>query len=279
MKIYGSAMILLLIGASCASDPGSSGSNGGNGVGANGGNGQGAGPSVPDGDAFPAGAVSFFYRLACPFEWSEYADGAGRVIVGANEGLPSGTLMGKPLSNGENRTHTHTLSADVMLASAQISAPEMGNNVLTAPMTYSFAGTTDAIAADVPYRQLLVCKKMENPRADVLPLPAKLHTYFDLDVCPSGWKSATSTAGRILIGLPGQAPADTPWGGAPMTSPAPRTHTHVFASTLVVPPNSVTAFDGFGGIFGKVGSYPIEGETDPAAIDVPMVALLHCEKE
>ncbi len=275
MKMHGAAIVICIIATSCVPDTGTRVTSGsGNGSGGNG-----PDPSAPESDAFPAGAVSFFYRLACPFQWSEYEDAAGRVIVGANQGLPRGTRVGKPLSSGENRMHTHTLSAVVAIDSAQISAPEAGNGVLADPMMCSFAGTTDPAPADVPYRQLLVCKKMVEPKANSLALPAKLHMYFDLDACPSGWKPAPSTEGRIVVGLPLQAPADMPMGGDPITSPEPRTHTHTFSSTVMVPAHGVSALNGFGGIFGKTGSYPIDGKSDPAAIDVPMISLLHCEKQ
>lgn len=274
MKIHWAAILVCMTATSCVIDTGTQSGAGGNDPG---GNGPDAG--LPEGDALPAGAVSFFYRLACPFDWTAHQDAAGRVIVGANVGLPRGTLIGKPLSSGEDRVHTHTLSADVTIAAAAITAPETGTGVLTHPMTYTLTGTTDPVAADVPYRQLLVCKKRGAPKINASPLPPKLHMYFDLDACPAGWKPATATAGRILVGLAPQVPADMPFGGDPMTSPEPRTHSHGFSSTLVAPPHAVTAFDGGMGMFGKTGSYPIDGESDPAAIDIPMISLLHCEKQ
>ncbi|HRI70242.1 MAG TPA: hypothetical protein PK156_38690, partial [Polyangium sp.] len=86
MKTHSAAIVVCIIAASCVADPDpGAGSGGGPG---SGGNGSGNGPptTVPEGDAFPAGAVSFFYRFACPYDWSAYQDAAGRVIVGANQG-------------------------------------------------------------------------------------------------------------------------------------------------------------------------------------------------
>lgn len=274
MKIHWAAIVGCIVATSCGADSNTqSGSGSGNGSGGNG-----PPTGVPEGDAFPAGAVSFFYRLACPTDWSAYEDAAGRVIVAANDGLPRGTLVGKPLSSGEDRVHTHTLSAEVAIDSTLITAPEVGNPVLTQPTAHTFTGTTDPVPAGVPYRQLLACKKTHEPSNEALPLPAKLHMYFDLDACPSGWKSATATKGRIVVGLPPQAPADMPMGGDPLTTPAPRTHTHVFSSSFVAPSHGVSALSGAGASYGKIGTYPIEGKSDPAAIDIPMISLLHCEK-
>ena len=234
----------------------------------------------PEGDAFPAGAISFFYRLACPFDWSVYPDAAGRVIIAANEGLPRGTLIGKPLSSGEDRVHEHGFSSSVTVTGLQFFAPEGGSNVgMTQPMPYPFTWTSEPTPAGVPYRQLLVCKKIAKPKVDVLPLPSKLHTYFELDACPSGWKPATGTVGRIVVGLPLGAPADMSMGGEPITTPAARTHTHAFSSTLTTSPWGVLTTLGIGAPFGQNGSYPFSGESDPAAIDIPMISLLHCEKQ
>jgi len=281
MKNHWAAIVVCIMATSCIADNGpSSGSAGGGGSGGNGAGGTGAGGNGPAGDAFPAGAVSFFNRLACPFEWSAYDDAAGRLIIAATAGLPSGTVIGKPLASGEDRPHTHNLSASVVVAAHQLTAPEIGaNGVVTIPGPYGFSGAAMPTPAGVPYRQLLVCKKEAQPKADALPLPAKLHSYFNLDACPSGWNPATATEGRILVALPPQAPADMPFGGDPITSPDVRTHTHLFSATLVTSPHGVSAPDNIGPFYGKNGSYPISGESDPAAIDVPIISLLHCEKQ
>jgi hypothetical protein len=275
MKNHWALAVICILGTSCVTDiDGSSGSNGG--VGGHSTSGGGNGPS---GDAFPAGAVAFFNRLSCPPDWSAFDDAAGRMIIAANAGLPRGTSIGEPLSSGEDRVHQHELSAPVVVASEQGLGLEPGpNGLFTSGGMYTFGATSEPAPADVPYRQLLVCKKIMGPKADVLPLPAKLHSYFDLDACPSGWKTATATAGRIVIGLPAEAPADTPLGGEPMTSPEPRTHTHAFSSTLIPTPIGKPLSPSCCSTVGKIGEVPFTGESDPAAVDIPLITLLHCEK-
>ena len=281
MKNHCVVAVLCLIAASCEVNIGPpSGSAGGNGAGGNGAGGNGPDPTLPEGDAFPKGAISFFYRLTCPFDWSVYPEAAGRIIIAASAGLPSGTTIGEPLSSGEDRVHTHDLSASVTITALQYFAPEGGpNGTMTQPMPYSFSWTSDPTPAGVPYRQLLVCKKVGEPKAATSPLPPKLHTYFELDACPSGWKPATGTIGRILVGLPMGGAADMSMGGEPILTSAQRTHTHAFSSTLTTTPWGVLAPLGIGAFFGQDGSYPFSGESEPAEIGVPMISLLHCEKQ
>ena len=266
MKNHWAAVVVCIMATSCNVDPGTqSGSSGGN---------------LPDGDAFPAGAVSSFNRLGCPPDWSAFDEAAGRVIVAANAGLPRGTLIGDRLSSGEDRQHEHELSGSVSVTTVKSKGSEPGpNGTFVSGGNYPFVGTSKPTPAGIPYRQLMVCKKMVEPKADVLTLTAKLHSYFDLDACPSGWKSAVATEGRIVVGLPMAAAADMPMGGEPITSSAPRMHTHEFSSTLVTTPLGypVSLLDLAS--VGVMGSYPFTSESDPAAIDIPMIALLHCEKQ
>jgi hypothetical protein len=103
--------------------------------------------------------------------------------------------------------------------------------------------------------------------------------YFDLDACPSGWKRATLADGRLIVGLPANAPADLPFGGESITTSEPRTHTHTFESSISTNPHGVALISGCCGKFGKNGTFKVAGQTDPASVDFPMISLLQCEKE
>lgn len=263
MKTPWVPLVVCFMATSCDVDPGTPSGN------------------VPNGDAFPMGAVSFFNRLSCPPDWAAFDEAAGRVIIAASTGLPRGTAMGDPLSSGEDRVHAHGLSGSIDVPIVQSPGSQPGpNGTFTTGGAYPFAGTSMKTAAGVPYRQLLVCKKMAEPEADALPLPTTLHMYFDLDGCPSGWKQATTAEGRILIGLPPKAPPDMPMGGEPIVTSEPRTHTHTFSSTLApasvgYPQSPCATCESVGGL----GSYTFTSKSDPAAVDIPMIALLHCEKQ
>lgn len=265
MKNHWFVVLFGVLAAGCSGDPDPS-------TGASGGN-------VFIADAFPEGAVSFFNRLECPPDWSPFEAAAGRAIVAANAGLPSGMPIGDRLSSGEDRVHVHNLKGSVNVTSMPNQATEPGpNGLFISGGDYPFAGTSNPASAGVPYRQLLVCRKMVGPKPDALPLPAKLHIHFDRDACPSGWKEADPTKGRILVGLPKGGAADMPMGGDPLTSSTPRTHTHTYTSTLVPTPLGNPQSIGVASV-GLKGSYPFMGESDPAADGFPMVALVHCAKQ
>ena len=231
-------------------------------------------------DSFPMGAVSYFRKLSCPTDWAPYEEAAGRVIISASEGLPRGTLIGEPLSSAEEREHEHSIAATIDVPETQIAGIEGGGNGgMTPAGTYSLEALSGPASAGVPYVQLLACKKTASPGLNVLPLPAKMQTYFDLDECPSGWKPAETAAGRIVVGLPPEAPADMPFGGEPITGPEPRAHSHSVESMLATSSHGVALLSGCCGKFGKNGTYPLAGQAAAASVDIPMISLLHCEKE
>ena len=69
------------------------------------------GPAGPAGAA-PVGAVVFFNLTACPTGWTEFANAAGRTLVGRPTGGSVGGMVGTALTNLENRTHTHGVTVD-----------------------------------------------------------------------------------------------------------------------------------------------------------------------
>lgn len=238
------------------------------------------GANPPPGDAFPAGAVAHFRKVECPDDWEFFPAAHGRAIVAANDGLPVGTLVGEPLMKGEDREHVHSMSASVDVEVTEIAGIEGGgNDGMTPAGTYSLATMSAPALSAVPYIRFLTCKKRNDAAANALPLPAKLHTYFDLDTCPSGWKRAAVSEGRVVVGLPAKAPADLPFGGESITTSEPRTHTHTFESSITTNPHGVALISGCCGKFGKNGTFTVAGQTDPASVDFPMISLLHCEKE
>lgn len=241
---------------------------------------SGSGGTAIVGDAFPEGAVGHFRKIACPTDWEFFPAAHGRVIIAASEGLPRGTLLGEPLQKGEDREHTHNLSTMVEVPTTEIAGIEGGgNDGMTPAGTYAFTAISSSVAADIPYLRLLTCKKNAPPAANALPLPAKLHSYFDLDVCPSGWKPAVVAQGRLIVGRPADAPADLPFGGASITSTEMPTHSHTFESSFATNPHGVALASGCCGKFGQNGTVMVAGETEATSVDIPMISLLHCEKE
>lgn len=55
----------------------------------------------------PSGAIMFFDAPSCPSGWHAFAAARGRVLVGLPDGGTLGATVGDPLSDQENRGHTH----------------------------------------------------------------------------------------------------------------------------------------------------------------------------
>ncbi|MDI1442886.1 hypothetical protein [Polyangium sp. 6x1] len=238
-------------------------------------------PQSLRGDALPTGAVSFFKKLACPEGWKPYDLAAGRTIVAASETLPSGETVGSPLASQEERKHSHALAASVEIpAVSYVGAPGGGNSGVGQAGVVSFATTSEPAPDEIPYVQLLACKKDAEPVPRPTPLPPRMLMFFDREKCPSGWKPAEGTAGRILVGLPQDAAADSPFGGDPFTSPEPRSHGHAFSSTVDTPSHGIGLAGGCcGDGYAKKGTYELASATEPSDVDMPMLVLLQCEKE
>lgn len=238
------------------------------------------GEGMPKGDAFPPGAIAHFRKVACPADWEFFPAAHGRAIIASSEGLPRGTLLGEPLAKGEDRQHEHSMTAMVEVPVTNIAGIEGGgNDGMTPAETYTLTTNSGPAFSGVPYMRLLTCKKRDVPLLNGLPLPPKLNAYFDLDTCPPGWKPAAVAEGRLVVGRPPKAPADLPFGGKNITSPERPTHSHTFESTFDTNPHGVALASGCCGKFGQNGTLAVGGETDPAAVDIPMIALLHCEKD
>ncbi len=61
-------------------------------------------------DFVPAGTIAFFATSACPAGWSEYTGANGRYVVGVTGSGTAGGTVGTPLTELEDRTHTHTIA-------------------------------------------------------------------------------------------------------------------------------------------------------------------------
>jgi len=234
-----------------------------------------------DGDSLPEGAISYFKQLACPKGWEPFEDAHGRSLVPAAEGFPRGTTIGEPLDSAEERSHDHAVSIDIEVPEISYAgAPGGGNGGVGQSGTVTFATTAASAPDGVPYVQMLVCKKAAAPVKASAPLPSKMLLFFDADACPDGWKPAKTTPGRLLVGLPQYAPADRPYGGEPFSSAEPRAHTHSVAATLSTTSHGIGLLaNGAASGYAKNGEYMIAGDAAAAVMDMPVLALLQCEKE
>lgn len=254
---------------STGTSSGDSGGNGGSGGGNTGGK-----------DAIPRNALGFFQVPACPNGWEPFKAAAGRAILPTIGSQPGGTTVGEPLMSGEERRHTHEIRGTFELIEiSYVGIAGASNMGVAKAEAASFTATSNSASTGLPYVQLLACKKMANPEAGTIPLPAGMQLYFDAATCPSGWKQAPATQGRFIVGLPNGAPPDVSFGGDPVSSAAPRTHTHGNQVSVETVPHGIALAAGCcGSGYAKNMSYSSSqstGDGDPA---LPWIELLHCEK-
>jgi hypothetical protein len=117
--------------------------------------------SEPGGDGVLPGTVAFFgsETAECPDGWIQADYAMGRLVVGVIDEPAVGKVIGKPLGDQEDRTHTHTFSASVDLPYKAVAAADGANNQGAKAQAYEVMGSTDPSPTGLPFIQLLVCEK------------------------------------------------------------------------------------------------------------------------
>lgn len=117
----------------------------------------GAAPSAP---SAPSGTVAFFDTTQCPTGWSVDTASQGRLLVATVTAADVGLTVNEPLSNKEDRTHDHKYSTTVHVPSKNISAfSSPANNQGAKQGNYGVQGTTQKATSELPFTQVLVCRK------------------------------------------------------------------------------------------------------------------------
>jgi hypothetical protein len=233
---------------------------------------------VATGDSLPLGSISYFKIGTCPEGWVKFASGVGRFVVPTTGTTIPGLEHGTPLAAGEDRVHTHDLSAQVELGSVSYVGIVGGGNGGVSPAgTYGFTTTTMPVSSGLPYVQLLVCFKNAPPGPGAVPRGTML---FFRSNCPSGWSQAPSTQGRFLVGVPEGAPPDVPFGGAPLATDEQRAHRHAAEGAIDVGSHGIALAGGCcGGGYAESGSFPFSVMSTDSPVDLPYVELLQCRKD
>jgi hypothetical protein len=249
------------------------------------GTGGGTGGASPGGDALPASAVSFFNGPSCPDGWVPYMAGDGRFLVPTVATSAPGVTLGTPLASGEDRTHTHGISASFALASVSyVGIASGGNGGVTSAGTVMLQTTSDPASTGLPYVQLMTCRKNAQAVPRTTPLPRGLQMFFDMTACPPGWSQTAATQGRLVVGLPQGAPQDVTFGGPALSSLdggaiAP-THAHTDTASLNTTAHGIALASGCcGGGYAANGTVMATMPTDPGDPGLPVLELLSCEKQ
>ncbi|MDC3953099.1 hypothetical protein [Polyangium jinanense] len=273
------ALVTACAAGSVSTTGGSSDGAGGNGSGGSGG-GAGGGPGAR-GDALPTNTIGFFQVPACPSGWEPYKAAAGRTILPTIADASGGTTVGEPLLSGEERPHTHGVRAAFDLVPITYAgAPGGGNQGVAAAGTVEFVTTSEESTTRLPYVQLLACKKLAEPVAGVKPLPKGMQIFYDGPTCPTGFQQAAATQGRLVVGLPKDAPADLSFGGEPLSSATPRTHLHGGEVSLATTSHGIgLVSNGAATGYARNDTYTSQAEADASEAALPWIELIHCEKQ
>jgi hypothetical protein len=209
----------------------------------------------------------------------------GRFIVPTVATAPGGVTSGKPLTSGEDRTHTHDVAATFTLGSTNyVGVSGGGNGGVTSDGTATLGTTSDPASTGLPYVQLLACRKNAQAVPRSTPLPHGMQMFFDMAACPDGWKQTDANQGRLIVGLPPGAPQDVTFGGAALSSgdggADVRTHTHSDTATLTTTSHGIALAGGCcANGYGANGTYMATMDTGATESGLPMIQLLSCEKQ
>jgi hypothetical protein len=236
-------------------------------------------PAPGAGDGLPRGAISFFLSTLCPSGWAPYAEAVGRTIVPSAPG-DVGVTAGAPLANNERRAHAHDLTVGVDLPSVSYAGiAGEANHGLSRGGHVDGTTRSDDGAADVPYAQLLVCKKTAAA-GDTAP-PSGVVAFFETGegaACPGAWTPAPDAfTGRVLVALPAGGIAGRTFGGAPLASGEERTHSHPVTATLAAASHGIAlASNGAANNYAAAGDHATTTTAQPAAAGLPYLQLLAC---
>jgi hypothetical protein len=115
-------------------------------------------PSVVPADEAPRGMVAFVAGPSCPSGWAPATIAAGRLLVGTDQTMAVGRVVGEPLTPEEDRTHGHELTgAALSLPYKSISAADGGNQSGASSGAQPVTGTVDAATSGLPFAQLTAC--------------------------------------------------------------------------------------------------------------------------
>ncbi|GKS57771.1 hypothetical protein YTPLAS18_12980 [Nitrospira sp.] len=237
-------------------------------------------------DPYPQQTIAFFNATQCPGGWTPTGNLAdamnGRFVVPL---MPNGTTqetVDTALKSGENRTHTHSFSSSILLDNAYIKGVDgCCNDDPTSRGPFAFDGTTAASSVQVPYVQLLVCLKEENPAPNAGSIPSGILIFTAGLDCPNpGWSQPAATQGRFLVGLPAAGQAPAAFGGGALAPNENRTHAHSFSGGVTPTVLSLVQAPwthSWG--YGHSGTYDYSGNSSAALSTLPYMQLLQCQKD
>ena len=229
--------------------------------------------------ALPVGFTTFFNRRSCPDGWRELDEVKGRVIVSVTDHSSVGVTVNQPLGDRQDVTHRHNWGTSVSIATKEIAAIASGDNAGAAKGSYPITATSQEGTSGYPFTQMLLCSYHSGNNTGDVAFGSVAYFNPDVSKCPTGWREAHDTAGRILI--PGYEEGGAVRNNAlPLSSGEDRKHNHTFDFSI---PLSEVSFEGVAGCCdqnnAKFQPAVFAGSTNEASSNIPYVQLLTCVSE
>ncbi|NUQ75255.1 MAG: hypothetical protein HUU21_17020 [Polyangiaceae bacterium] len=234
----------------------------------------------PTPDALPAGAISFFNATSCPVNWTPFAEAKGRFLVPTIGQDPPLKTVGEPLKDGEDRMHSHAVTAEADLdAVSYAGIAGEANHGVAGQQKVTLAAPAAKVSSGLPYVQLLACKKLGSIQAGAVPVPKGFLMFWNGASCPAGYSQPIATQGRMLVGVPKDAPPGLSFGGKSLASAEDRKHGHDVAGSFMTSPHGIALASGCcADGYAKDGQYDYAGATDEGNAGLPVIQLLQCQK-
>lgn len=116
-----------------------------------------SGAGLPAGEP-PRGMVAFVDGPSCPPGWQIATIATGRLMVGTDQPVLVGRSVGAPLTDREDRRHTHGMAAAAIgLPERAIAAADGGNHNGAASGVQPLTGTVAPASSGLPFVQLTAC--------------------------------------------------------------------------------------------------------------------------
>jgi len=223
----------------------------------------------------PEGFITFFDSDECPEGWFELDTAQGRLIVSVSDAEQAGVTVNSPLSDQEDRVHTHTYETEVTLDEKQIAAIGCCNNQGAGHGSYPISGKLNTSTSGLPFIQLILCQ-IANPTLDEVPFGTIAYFSPTVSQCPDQWKAFDGADGRFII--PGYSGEGVIISEAdPLTSGQDLWHSHSFQINISTNEASYEGADGCCNSGpASDGSYTTDADGDAASSGLPYIQLLTC---
>jgi len=236
--------------------------------------------AVPRGDSLPIGAVAYFQRKDCPRGWEKLSKAAGRTLVPTVGADPVEIAAFDPLMDSEERSHGHSIAATMNLPSVGYAgiAGEANHGVGRSGNT-PVTGSLGKAPSGLPYVQLLVCHKTEEPDARQRAVATGTLVFFRNTECPPGFVQAGASQGRFIIGVPELATPGQKFGGPPLKSGEKRGHHHALAGNITTSSHGIALASGGTSGYAKNDKHSFQVDSSDDGSGFPYLQLLHCQKQ